>query len=273
MAALASETAVTAATEDLLRRAATMDESALTRVGEDLVAVSAVLSRDPQVRRLLTDGTAPDEVRTKLARQLFDGKIGEASLALVLVAVAQRWAAGRDLVEGIRRLGRTALFLKAERAQQLDAVEDELFRFGRILAANPELALVLDSAATAPTARVEIVTRLLDGKVNPMTLDLLTSLAGDLGDHSFAHGVSELVEQAAQRQDKIVAVATTALPLTGAESERLQRALTTIYGRSVVVHSVVDAAVAGGVSVRVGAEVIDGSISGRLEDLRARLAR
>lgn len=273
MAALASETAVTAATAELLRRAATMDESALTRVGEELVSVAAVLSRDPQLRRMLTDGTAPDDVRTKLARQVFDGKIAESSLALVLFAVEQRWTGGRDLVGGIRRLGRTALFLKAERAQQLDAVEDELFRFGRVLAANPELALVLDSAATEPAARVDIVTRLVTGKVSPLTLDLLTSLAGDLGDHGFDHGVAELVEQAAQRQDKIVAVATTALPLTDAESARLQEALTKIYGQSVVVHSVVDAAVAGGVSVRVGAELIDGSVSGRLQDLRARLAR
>lgn len=273
MAALASETAVIAATEELLRRAATMDEAALTGVGSDLVAASAVLARDPQLRRMLTDGTAPEEVRTRLASQLFAGKIAAPSLALLLFAVAQRWGSGRDLVGGVRRLGRTALFLKAERAHQLDAVEDELFRFGRILAANPELALVLDSPATAPSARVDIVTRLLSGKASPLTLDLVTSLAGDLGGHSFGHGVAELVEQAAQRQDKIVAIATTAVPLAGADSERLQSALTRIYGRSVVVHSVVDPAISGGVRVRVGAEVIDGSISGRLADLRAQLAR
>lgn len=273
MAALASELSIGAATDELLRRAATMDEAALSEIGSDLIGVGAVLADNPQVRRLMTDGTAPEDVRVGLARRLFDDKIAEASRALLSFAVGQEWSNGRDLVDGVRRLGRTALFLRAERAHELDAVEDELFRFGRILAANPEIGLVLDNPATATDARVHIVRQLLADKVKPLTSDLLIGLAGDPGGRSFAHGVTALVEQAAHRRDKVVAVATSALPLPPAETSRLASALSKIYGRAVVVHVVVDESIGGGLRIRVGDEVIDGSIAGRLQVLRAQLAR
>jgi len=57
------------------------------------------------------------------------------------------------------------------------------------------------------------------------------------------------------------------------EFERLQSALTGIYAQQVVVHVIVDPAIGGGLRVRVGDEVIDGSISGRLATIRAKLAR
>lgn len=273
MAGLASQQATSAVTSELLTSAATMDDAALTTVAADLAGAATVLSGSPQLRRMLTETTAPSEARVALARRLFDGRIQPQSLALMTLAAGERWNGGRDLVDGLRRLSRTASFLKAERARQLDRVEDEIFRFGRILDASPELALVLDDPATAGDARAAIVRRLLDGKAHPLTVDLLLELAQDPGGRTFAHGVAELVEQAAQRRDKIVAIATSAAPLTEAEFDRLQAALTRIYAQQVVVHVVVDPSVGGGLTVRVGDEVIDGSVSGRMATIRAKLAR
>lgn len=273
MAGLASQQATSAATGELLKYAATMDEAALTVVASDLAGVAAVLAASPQLRRMLTETTAPAEAKVALARRLFDGRIQQHSLGLVTLAAGERWNGGRDLVDGLRRLSRTASFLKAERARELDSVEDEIFRFGRVLDAHPELSLVLDDPATTTEARVTIVHRLLDGKAHALTVDLLDDLAQNLGGRTFAHGVAELIEQAAQRRDKIVAVATSAAPLTAEEFDRLQAALTRIYAQQVVVHVIVDPAVEGGVRVRVGDEVIDGSISGRMATIRAKLAR
>jgi F-type H+-transporting ATPase subunit delta len=273
MAGLASQQAISAATSELLKVAATMDDAALTTVASDLAGVAAVLAGRPQLRRMLTEATAPAEAKVALARRLFDGRIRAQSLALVTLAVSERWTSGRDLADGLRWLSRTADFLRAERAGELDGVEEEIFRFGRILDANPDLSLVLDNPATSADARVDIVRRLVTGKAHALTVELLTGLAQDLGGRTFAHGVAELVEQAAQRRDKIVAIATAAAPLADAELDRLRAALTRIYSRQVVVHVVVDPAVAGGLRVRVGDEVIDGSISGRMATIRAKLAR
>ena len=79
----------------------------------------------------------------------------------------------------------------------------------------------------------------------------------------------ELVDQAAQRQDKVVAIVKSAVPLTDEQTDRLVGALSRIYRRQVAVHVEVEPALIGGISVQVGDEVIDGSVAGRLESLNA----
>ncbi len=273
MAGLASQQALAKSTEALLTAAATMDELALGTVGQDLASFAVVLGHQPHLRRLLTETTIAAEAKADMATRLLSGKVGERSLQIITGSLAHRWSGGRDLVDGLRRLSRIATFLQAERAGELDDVEDQLFRFGRIVDANPELAVILDDPATKPEARAELVTRLLDGKAHRMTVDLLTALARDPGGRAFSHGVSELVSQAAERRDKLVASVTSAIPLTDDQTTRLRAALRGIYSRDVAVHVLIDPALRGGLRVRVGDEVIDGSTSGRLDAIRQRLAR
>ena len=63
-----------------------------------------------------------------------------------------------------------------------------------------------------------------------------------------------------------------AVELTAAQVDRLATALARIYGRQVVPHVEIDPAVRGGLVVRVGDEVIDGSVAGQLDLLRRNLA-
>jgi F-type H+-transporting ATPase subunit delta len=273
MAGLASQHALAESTSSLLRAAATMDELALGTIGEDLAAFAGVLARQPHLRRVLTETTIEHQHKATMASSLLTGKVGERSLAVITSSLAHRWSSGSDLVDGLRRLSRTAMFLRAERAGELDEVEDQLFRFGRIVDGNPDLSVVLDDPATAPAARAALVDRLLSGRVHPLTVDLLTSLARDPGGRSFSHGVVELVDQAAERRDKVVATVTSAVPLTAAQNDRLRASLKKIYARDVAVHVIVDPALGGGLRVRVGDEVIDGSVSGKLDTVRQRLAR
>lgn len=273
MSGLASQQALRESTDGLLAAAATMDELALGAVGDDLAAVAGVLAGQPHLRRVLTETTIAAEAKSDLAHRLLDGKVGGRSIEVVTATLAHRWSTGADLVDGLRRLSRTALFLRAERSGELDDVEDQLFRFGRIVDANPNLSVILDDPATLPAARAEIVSRLLVGKVHPLTVDLLTSLARDPGGRAFSHGVGELVSQAAERRDKLVATVTSAIALSAEETQRLRAGLRAVYSRDVAVHVLVDPAIGGGLLVRVGDEVIDGSVSGRLDTIRQRLAR
>ena len=83
----------------------------------------------------------------------------------------------------------------------------------------------------------------------------------------------ELVDQAAQRRQKIVAIVKTARAADRrADWPGWRGSLGRIYGREVSVHVEVEPSVLGGIRVQVGDEVIDGSVAGRLEDLRRRMA-
>ncbi|GAA4074460.1 hypothetical protein GCM10023065_31590 [Microbacterium laevaniformans] len=61
-------------------------------------------------------------------------------------------------------------------------------------------------------------------------------------------------------------------PLDAAQQERLAGALSTRYGADVTVNVVVDPEVLGGMRVEIGDDVIDGTVSSRINDLRQRLA-
>lgn len=269
---IASRQALDTATTRLLTQAATLDDSGLGALGGDLAGVAGLLRREAHLRRTLSEATTSVDMRAGLLGRILGGRIGQPASALVDFVVRQSWVNGRDLVDGLERLSRTALFLRAERTGELDEVEEQLFRFGRIVDANPELSVVLDDPTVEGNARASLVHRLLDGRAHSLTVDLLDGLAKDPAGRSFSHGIRELVDQAAQRKDKVVAVVTTAVELTVEERNRLIAALGRVYGRPVAVHQEVQPSLGGGLRVRVGDEVIDGSVAGRIDQLRTKLA-
>jgi F-type H+-transporting ATPase subunit delta len=63
----------------------------------------------------------------------------------------------------------------------------------------------------------------------------------------------------------------TAVPLTEQQEDRLAARLTEMYGRQVTVRTAIDPAVRGGLVIRIGDEVIDGTVASRLAAARAAL--
>lgn len=75
-----------------------------------------------------------------------------------------------------------------------------------------------------------------------------------------------------QRQGVTHAIATSAVPLDAGELEAVEARLAQLTGRRVVLATDVDPAILGGLVVRIGDRLIDGSVRGRLERLRNQLA-
>jgi F-type H+-transporting ATPase subunit delta len=65
---------------------------------------------------------------------------------------------------------------------------------------------------------------------------------------------------------------TVARPIAGEQLERLREGLARAYGRNVAINQVIDESVIGGLRVRIGNDVIDGSVATKLNDLRLQLA-
>ena len=64
-----------------------------------------------------------------------------------------RWSRSADLANAVEQLAVTAVAAAAERGRHLDDLEDQLFRFGRVIVGAPELRTML-SNPTIP-ARVQ----------------------------------------------------------------------------------------------------------------------
>ena len=83
----------------------------------------------------------------------------------------------------------------------------------------------------------------------------------------------ELSELAAGRRDRYVAHVRTPVRLTAEQEQRLTDSLTRLYGRPISVQAELDPDLLGGLVVRVGGELIDGSVAGRLAAARRNLPR
>lgn len=268
---ISSRQSLQALTDELVAGTEGLDVSDIEQLGDELTGVAAALRANPVLRRLLSESSTETAGRVDLVRRLLQGKVAGRTLELVTDAVGREWATGADLAEAVERLGRTALFVSAERENRLDTVEDELFRFGRIVESEPGLSVVLDDPTADPQGRARLVEQLLQGRADGLTVRLLRGIATSTQAGSFSNRVRDLVAQAAERRQELVAQVTSAVELDESQQQRLSAALERLYGRAVAVHAEVDPALLGGLRIAVGDEVIDGSAAGRLAALGRRL--
>ncbi|MFD6419144.1 F0F1 ATP synthase subunit delta [Streptomyces sp. NPDC060194] len=242
------------------------------KLGEELAAVTALLDREVSLRRVLTDPAQAGDDKAQLAERLLGGQVGQQALSLVSGLVRARWSRSRDLVDGLEELAATADLAAAQRAGALDDVEDEVFRFGRIVASDTGLRAALTDRAATATAKTELLHRLLGGRANPATERLVTRLVVHPRGRSLEKGLESLGTLAAARRSRMVAVVTTAVPLSETQKSRLGAALAKLYGRPMHLNLEVDPEVLGGVQVQVGDEVINGSVAERLAEAQRRMA-
>lgn len=246
--------------------------TAKSALAAELYSVADLLTRQPRLRRTLGDPSTDPSARSQLAGGLLRGKVGEATLGLVVTAAEQRWSAPWDLTDALEIAGDESLLASAEQQGVLDDVEDELFRLERILESSGDLVTALDEVAAPAERRVELVSSLLAGKAQRITVELVSHAVASERKRSILLALDELLAASAARRDRSVARVISATELTDVQSNRLALALSSLYGRPISIRSAVDPSIQGGLQVRVGDEVIDGTVAARLAAARNALS-
>ena len=254
-----------AAARESLAALTSVPTTDVTALSDDLAAIAALLGSEISLRRLLTDPARSGEQRAAIVTELLTGKVGGAAVDLVAGVVRSRWSQPRDLAEAIDELSVEAELALAERAGSLDAVEDDLFRFGRILAAEPELASGLSERIPAQQ-RTGLVDSLLAGKANPSALRLIHRVVASPRGTSVLDGVDRLGSIAATHRERITALVTAVVPLTEAQRSRLIEILSRGYGKQIRLNVELDPELIGGMTIRIGDDIIDGSLVTRLAE-------
>jgi F-type H+-transporting ATPase subunit delta len=242
------------------------------KLAGELAAVTALLDREVSLRRVITDPAQSGEAKAELVGRLLAGQVGGETLDLVSGMVRSRWSQSRDLVDSLEELASIADLTAAQQAGALDDVEDELFRFGRIVASNTGLRAALTERSASASAKGELLRSLLGGRASAVTERLVTRLVTHPRGRSLEAGLDALSVLAAGRRNRMVATVTSAVPLSDVQKQRLGAVLAKLYGRQMHLNLDVDPAVLGGISVRVGDEVIDGTIADRLAEASRRMA-
>lgn len=241
-------------------------------LGDELFAVTSLLDREPGLRRQLSDPSREARAKAGLAEALLRGRIGAGSLGLVTGLVGGRWSEPRDLADAAEQMGVLAVVQAADREGRLDDLEDELFRFGRVVNAESALRAALSSPFVSAERKQFLLGQLLAGKVTGPTLRLVTQAAVHPRGRSLDASLDEYARLAAGRRERLVAEVHVASGLTAEQRGRLAAALSAAYGHDVHLNIVLDPQVVGGMTIRVVEDLIDGSVASRLAGLRRRLA-
>jgi len=133
---------------------------------------------------------------------------------------------------------------------------------------DPEVMRLLSNPSVATASRVEVLGRILGDDVSDPPHNLL-ALMVRRGRFELLPGViREFMRLYRLREGIVEATVTSAASLDATEFEALRARLETLTSRRVELQQAVDPDLLGGIQVRVGDQLIDGSVRGRFERLR-----
>jgi len=239
------------------------------QLGRDLFGVVGVLRGDAALRRALTDNSVEGDSRSGLATAVFGAAVVDKAASLVADAASRRWTSSADLATALERLAVVTTVRSA--GAKGKQVGDELFGVRRMVDTSPDLRSALSDPSRSPADRSGLLTGLLSGKVQTATETLVTEAVTRVRG-SVDATLDEYLELAAEALEETVVTVHTARELSDADQQRLADALSKQYGTTVQLHIVLDPDLLGGLRVEIGDDVIDGTVSGRLDDARRRVA-
>jgi F-type H+-transporting ATPase subunit delta len=258
----ASRSALAAGVADLEAVLAEPGVDAAT-VGGELFAVGRLLSGEIALRRTLTDPSRTGDERAEMFDQLLSSQVSEPTRGVIRTAVGERWASPRDLAGAFEDLAVRAIVTSAEQDGALDRLEDELFRFGRILLGNQDLRDALTGEIEAGR-KAALLDALIGDKVTSQTRTLIEQAVSTGSSRSVEHTLDRYSAAAAALRERLVAHVRSVTELSDDQRKRLAAALSKMYGRSVALLVETDPSVLGGLAVRIGDEILAATVLARL---------
>lgn len=244
------------------------DDAGLPGLPADLFAAADLIAGDSLLRSSMSDAGQPVAAREGMVRAVFSGRVSPLAVGVLVEVAVQRWSDPTSMVEAIEQLAAQAAFLRAQSEGRLDDVEAELFAFSQAVGQSADLQMALTDPSVGPTAKAALVERLLAGRGTPQTNEVLGYAMGHLRGRRADAVLADLMDLAAEQRGRSVAEVRVARPLDDDQATRLAAALSRLHGRDVRLNVAVTPEVIGGISVRIGTEVIDGTVATRIEQAR-----
>ncbi|MBI3909923.1 MAG: ATP synthase F1 subunit delta [Armatimonadetes bacterium] len=164
-----------------------------------------------------------------------------------------------------------ALFDVALRQDLVDQVESDLAAVDALLHQAPRLMRILRAPTIARARKRALLGGVFGVRVTALTLRFMQLLVEKRRETVLEDARAEFRRLAYAHRNLLPVEVTTAIPLAEADREALRRALERRTAKRVELHERVDESILGGVTVRLGDTILDGSVRAHLEQLRTRL--
>jgi len=271
-----------------------VDATAVTRVADELASLDATTDTNAQLRAALSDTSVSGRIRAAILGDVLANKVDGLTLTLATYAVRQSPAQDtnyalhdlavfaqrfrRDGVAPAEPLGltearqRVAGFVDARLTTlaptDMEQIEDDLFRWARTIESNVELRRLLMDRDVEVSARQQVTTSLLSGKVHAAALAIALYVIEGGRSRDVIGTLDAMVQHVALARQWRVAIVHAARPLNDAERAELAQSLSVMSGGNVDLQVKIDEELLAGVVVYIGDLCLDATARGRLQNLR-----
>lgn len=166
-----------------------------------------------------------------------------------------------------------ALFEVAQEDNNLQSVREELEFVGTCLKENEEFEKLLNTPLINSNERKEILTNIFKDKLSNEILNFLYILVDKRRANAIHDIIREFNKMADASKNMVEGVAITAIALDQETLLKLQVQLSMASGKNVKLKNEVDQEIVGGVLVKIGDKVIDGTLKNRLGHLKQQLSQ
>lgn len=164
-----------------------------------------------------------------------------------------------------------AMYEVAVESNLLKEAEEQLTLVGSTLSEHEDLANLIYHPRVLPKAKKEVITRVFGQDLAESVQNFLLLLVDKRRETILPSIIKEFKNLVNVASNIIEAEVTTALPLTDEQHTALAQKLSQVTGKNVILKTKIDTSILGGVVVKIGDKLIDGSVVRQLNTLQTTL--
>lgn len=166
-----------------------------------------------------------------------------------------------------------ALLELAQAEAVVARIEEEMFRLRELLKGNPALLEFLKDPNVTREGKRHALSELFQDRVHPLVLNTLLTISDTDRTNRLQHIIDEFIALAAASRQKASGEIITATRLDDAMLAKLSAELSRVTGKNVQLFQKVDPSILGGAIIKVGEQIIDGSLRRKLDQIKEKLAQ
>ena len=177
------------------------------------------------------------------------------------------------MAELISKRYANALFEVSQELNKIEPIKDELQFISSCLTEHPKVNLLLKSPLVQLQEKKDIITQIFNQHVSQEVMNFMFVLLDKRRQNYIMAIIEEFKVMADAARNEVQAIAYTAELMTQADVLELQAKLSATSGKNVKLKNVVKKDIVGGVLIKLGDKVIDGTIKSRLEQMKYQLTQ
>lgn len=162
-----------------------------------------------------------------------------------------------------------ALYKVAEEKNKVDEYLQDLREICDIIDNNKELKAVIEYPQISTKQKKRIFIDIFKGKIDEELLSFLLILIEKGRILYLKEKLNQFEQINLEKKNVVIAQVKSVIEMTDEQTSTLKSKLEKMYNKTVIIKHEIDKSIIGGLYVRVGNDVIDGSIKSKLDDMRA----